>query len=197
MVGGAPRSGKSTLAQQFGAKRKIGWVSTDLLFEVLKAKEVEGTQIVWDATPQAITANADWFYPCLERFVFGASSLSEGYVIEGVSFLPDHVAQLSERYDVRPVFLGCSSMTLEQLDRFPGQSKGYAGLSLPLRRQIAADVPRWSEYIRQEAERFGHAYIDTSDDFSARLREAEAVLLSAPAVEKRDKGSSDASRGNP
>jgi len=45
-----------------------------------------------------------------------------------------------------------------------------------MRRQIVDDVPRWSAFIRQEAGRCGYRYIDMSDDFPARLQEAEAVL---------------------
>jgi hypothetical protein len=47
-----------------------------------------------------------------------------------------------------------------------------------MRRQIARDVPLWSEFIRQEAERFGYPYVDTASDFPLRLQEAEVVLTS-------------------
>jgi len=75
-------------------------------------------------------------------------------------------------------------MTLERFDQFPGRSHGYARLPEELRRQIVHDVPRWSAFIRQEANRFGHPYIDMSDDFSARLQEAEAVLTAVDMEEK-------------
>lgn len=39
-IGGAPRSGKSVLGQQFATKQGISWISTDLLVEILKAKHV-------------------------------------------------------------------------------------------------------------------------------------------------------------
>jgi hypothetical protein len=67
-------------------------------------------------------------------------------------------------------------MTLERLDRFPGHSVGYSYLPEAMRRNIAHDVPLWSEFIRQQAERFGCPYIDMADDFPQRLAEAEAVL---------------------
>lgn len=178
LVGGAPRAGKSILARQVSAKLKIGWVSTDLLMKVLSVKNVEGIKVEWNAAPEAITANAEWFFPCLERFVWGASSMAESYLIEGVDFLPAQVAQLSAQYQIRPVFLGCSQMTLERFDRFPGHSRGYAALPEAMRCQIVQDVPLWSQFIRQEAERFSYPYVDMSDDFPARLSEAEALLAS-------------------
>ena len=177
LIGGAPRSGKSVLGQQFAARQGISWITTDLLVELLKVKGVEGGPTQWDASPAAIAATAEWFYPCLERFVWGAGSLADDYVIDGVSFLPAQVAQLAAEHTVSAIFLGCSQMTLARFDRFPGRSHGYAKLPEETRRQFAADVPLWSEFVRQEAARFGYPYIDMSDDFALRLLEAEAALL--------------------
>ena len=178
LIGGAPRAGKSILAQQVSTKLKIGWVSTDLLVELLRVKNEEGVKAKWDAAPKAIIADAEWFFPYLERFIWGVSSLAENYVIEGVGFLPAQVVQLSAQYPVRSVFLGCSQMMLESLDQFPGRSRGYGMLPEAMRRQIAQDVPQWSEFIRQESKRFGYPYVDTIGNFPQRLLEAEAVLAS-------------------
>jgi hypothetical protein len=96
------------------------------------------------------------------------------------------VAKLTQ-YPIRAVFLGCSQMTLARFDRFPGRSHGYAGLPEAMRRQIVHDVPLWSELIRQEASRFGYRYVDTSDNFSSRLHEAETVLTASTVLEGLDK----------
>jgi hypothetical protein len=177
LIGGAPRAGKSILGQKLAAQLRIGWISTDLLTEMLKAKNVPGLQHKWDATPEAVTATAEWFFPCLERFVWGVQSMADNYLIEGVSFLPAQVVQLSDQYLIRSVFLGCSQMTLERFDKFPGHSRGYATLPEEMRRQFAHDVPLWSEFIRQEAEQWGRPYVDMSEDFQSRLVEAETVLI--------------------
>jgi hypothetical protein len=176
LVGGAPRVGKSILGQQIAARLRIGWISTDLLWELLRVKHVAGAKSEWNATPEAITAAAEWFFPCLERFVWGVNSMAESYVIEGVDFLPEQIAQLTADYQIRSVFLGCSKMTLERFDRFPGHSRGYATLPEEMRRQFAHDVPLWSEFVRGEAERFQQPYVDMIGDFDSRLRGAGAVL---------------------
>ncbi len=176
LIGGAPRTGKSILCQQIAARLKIGWISTDLLVEMLRVKQVKGTKAEWNATPEAIAAAGNWFYPCLERFMWGVEAMAESYVIEGVAILPAQVAQLTAHYEVSTVFLGCSQMTLSRFDRYPGRSRGYAGLPEEVRRQFAHDIPRWSEYVQQEADRFGCPYVDMSDDFPLRLNEAEALL---------------------
>lgn len=177
LIGGAPRSGKSLLCQQIASKQKIGWISTDLLVELLRVHNEVGVKTEWNAAPEAIAANAEWFFPYLARFVWGISSLAESYVIEGVDFLPAQVARLSTQCPIRPVFLGRSSITLEQFDQFPGCSRGYAGLPEELRRQIVRDVPLWSTFVRQEAERFGYRYIDMNGDFTPHLNQAEELLL--------------------
>ena len=98
LIGGAPRAGKSILGQQIATKLNIGWISTDPLMELLRAKNVAGTKTEWNAAPEAIAANAEWFFPCLERFIWSVNALTESYLIEGVDFLPAQVAQLAENY---------------------------------------------------------------------------------------------------
>lgn len=176
LVGGAPRTGKSILGQRIAAELNTGWISTDLLLELLRVKQVAGVKKEWNAAPEAIAAAAEWFYPFLERFVWGVSALAESYLIEGVDFLPAQIAQLSSQYHLRTLFLGCSKMTFERFDRFPGRSRGYAGLPEETRRRFAGDVPRWSKFVRQECKRFGYPYIDMSDDFPSRLNQAGALL---------------------
>jgi hypothetical protein len=117
--------------------------------------KVAGIKTEWNATPEALTTNAEWFFPYLERFVWGVRSFSDDFVIEGVDFLPAQVAQLATHYPIRAVFLGCSNLTMEVFEHFPGRSRGYIGLPEAFRRQIVQDVPPWSAFIRQEAERSG------------------------------------------
>jgi len=181
LIGGAPRVGKSILCQRLAAKLKIGWISTDLLIGLLQVKAEDGVKKEWDATPEAITSAAEWFFPFLQRFVWGVNSLAEDYIVEGVDFLPAHAVLLGAQYPIRSVFLGRSQMTLEQFDRFPGRSKGYADLPEALRRQIVQDVPRWSAFIQAEAARCGCRYIDMQGDFASHLDEAEAFLVASTA----------------
>jgi hypothetical protein len=178
-VGGAPRAGKTILGQQISTKLSIGWVSTDLLLTLLGMTKVEGIKTEWNAAPEAITANAKWFFPYLETFVWGVNSMVEHYVIEGVDFLPTQVAELAAQYPIRTVFLGCSRMTPATLEQFPGRSQGYSGLPEEFRRQIANDVPLWSEFIRQQSESFGYPYIDTVNDFPKQLIQAESILTAS------------------
>ena len=71
---------------------------------------------------------------------------------------------------------GMLSYDVEGSQSIPRTFAGYGSLPEALRRQIVQGVPRWSAFIRQEAERFGYAYVDMVSDFSQRLAEAEIVL---------------------
>ncbi|MFN8444801.1 MAG: hypothetical protein U0175_28705 [Caldilineaceae bacterium] len=175
-IGGAPRVGKSSLTQRLAAKLQIGWISTDLLIDILRTKGDVTIKQQWDAAPEAIKAAAEFFFPYLERFVWGVNSMADSYIIEGVDFLPTQIAQIAVRYATRSLFLGCSQLTLEQFDQFPGRSHGYAALPEELRRQIVQDVPPWSDFVRQEAQQFDYPYLDMRGDFSSRLQEAETIL---------------------
>ena len=182
LIGGVPRVGKTILSQRLCTTLKVGWISTDLLMDLMRFANVPGCKMKWDATPEAITAGAEWFFPYLERFLWGVTSFADDYVIEGVDFLPAQVAQLTAKYPIRAVFLGCSHMTLESFTQFPGRSKGYINFSEEQRRQIVEDVPRWSAFIRQEAERFGYVYVDMAGDFAQRLAEAERMLTATDSL---------------
>ena len=176
LIGGAPRTGKSILGQRFAANQNIGWISTDLLMETLRVKGDEGVKTEWNANPEAVKSDAEWFFPYLKRFVWGVNRQAEHYVIEGVDFLPAQVAQLDAEYPIRSVFLGCSRMTLERFDRFPGRSRGYSRLPEDVRQQMVDDILLWSEFIKREANRFGYPYVDMVEKFHSRLDEAEAIL---------------------
>lgn len=165
------------LCQQFAAHERIGWTSTDVLYDLLRVGGVVGVKNEWDASREAIASHAEWFYPYLQRLTWSVNSLADHYVIEGVGILPKQVKQLSEEYKLRAVFLGNSQMTVERLDAYPGRSRGYAELPIELKYQIATDVPQWSEYVAQEAEAYGYGYVDTGADFERQLQRAEAMLL--------------------
>src|SRR5215217_4052219 len=100
LIGGAPRAGKTILAQRLSSKFQVGWISTDLLLTLLGMTDVEGIKNGWNAAPEAVTASAEWFFPYLERFIWGVSSMAEQCVIEGVDFLPGQVAQLALQYQL-------------------------------------------------------------------------------------------------
>jgi len=44
LIGGAPRAGKSILGQRVAVNLKTGWISTDLLAELLRIRNEDGAK---------------------------------------------------------------------------------------------------------------------------------------------------------
>jgi len=63
---------------------------------------------------EAIVAAAEWFFPCLQRFVLGVNSMAESYVVEGVDFLPEQITS---------PFLVCRPILLSQVMSVPMQNR--------------------------------------------------------------------------
>lgn len=174
-IGGAPRVGKSTLCQSVASSEGFGWLSTDLISEVLREAGVKMPE-AWDADSESVFEQCERFFPFLERLALGLQSMTQHYLIEGVDFFPRHLASLKHRVELTGVFLGSSQMTPHQVRG--GKSLGYAELPETLCEQIAADVPLWSLEIEKEASSAGYPYFDMSEgDFSENLKLAASSLL--------------------
>jgi hypothetical protein len=113
LLGGAPRVGKSIVSQQIASELGFGWISTDLLVELLQMKDEHGVSVEWNAAPEAILSLAEWFFPYLERFVWGVNTQAENYLIEGVGFLPAQLKSIEDTSCVLP------SLALAGLDSAP------------------------------------------------------------------------------
>ena len=100
-IGGAPRVGKSTLCQDIASSEGYGWLSTDLIAEVLREAGVKMPE-TWDARPESIFEQCERFFPYLERLALGLQSMTQHYVLEGVDFFPRNLASLKDRVELKP-----------------------------------------------------------------------------------------------
>jgi hypothetical protein len=157
------------------AELRTNWISTDLMIGLLSVSGAQIVHIDWNK-PESITAAAEWFFPYLKRFVGGANYMADGYLIEGVDFLPVQVRRLSEEFEIRAIFLGRSELTLDDFNNYPGRSHGYLSVPEEVRQQIIQHIPMHSEIVRRGANRFEFPYIDMVGDFSSRLEEAARLL---------------------
>lgn len=121
LIGGAPATGKTTLAKFFSKKLNVPWISTDLIrswmksivskddfpdlfnfvnitaeehytkFDVLETinYEVARDKEVFKGVKSFIDSNDEWV----------------SFIIEGISIHPDFVSQLSDDFNIIPVFL--------------------------------------------------------------------------------------------
>ena len=82
LIGGAPRCGKTLLAQRVASALRAGWCSTDTVRDVvtmlLPGFEAAG------GVGRPPGAEADLFFPYFERTAESCAYLAEDYVVEGV-----------------------------------------------------------------------------------------------------------------
>jgi len=176
VIGGAPRVGKTLLAERVARELGASWISTDVLRTTIQVGVPDLTHIEWGDV-SGIPQHAERFFPYLERFMWGVASLRSPYVIEGVDFLPEQAADLANKFAVRSVFLGNSTMTATLLGTQLGRQPWLAGTSPEQLRSMAGHVVDHTKLIERECARFGLAFVDVADDFDLRSREAAAILV--------------------
>jgi hypothetical protein len=127
---------------------------------------------------------ADLFYPYFERVVESCNYLVDDYLIEGVGFMPRHVAALDDGLEVRPVFVGMQHVQLDKLLAMEGRNRWHRELDDTTLAGLPSWIESWSKEIENECARLSLPYIELGDDFLAGLDTARRVLL----------GSSEATR---
>lgn len=184
VIGGPARVGKSTVARTVAARAGIGWVSGDALSAIAA---VAGVSLESRWSVDDLKRQAAKFFPFFRAFAESSVAFHGPYVIEGISILPEHVAELADAgLPVRACFLGDESVTGDDiLSRAEGFVPDGAGRQLHLwvrelsaggRDGYAREVRSVSAFFRSEAERFGYPYIDMGSSFE-RGCEAVAVAL--------------------
>jgi len=85
LIGGAPRCGKTLLAQRVASALGAGWCSTDTVRDVVTMLLPGFASAGGVGVPPG--SEADLFFPYFERTAESCSYLAEDYVVEGVGFL--------------------------------------------------------------------------------------------------------------
>lgn len=175
LLGGAARCGKTTLASRAAGSRGFGWLSTDTARDV-----VDMLMPLYEAggIGRSHGDEADAFFPFFERTVESCAYLAEHYVIEGVGFLPRHVARLSDHLDLRVVFVGQSHVEVADILEHEGRNLWHRNLDDETLARVPRWIEEWSAEIEAECATFGSPYVDLTSDFAAGHARAERLLFS-------------------
>ena len=123
LIGGAPTTGKSVMAQKIAARLNMPWISSDQLRDVVRPyADKERFPTLYDS--QGMTAEeflerysaqeicsmefaqAADVWPAIQGLVSNTYNWVDGYVIEGVNVLPRYVAPIiKDNPRIKPVFL--------------------------------------------------------------------------------------------
>ena len=188
LIGGAPRCGKTTFSKILAAKKRISWISTDLIesvvAEYMSPDEIRKglpTANVCTALPQEslrteiISAKTLW--PGTKRFIKALLKWKHDYVIEGVHLLPQFVHELEklEHWDeVRVLYL----VKQDQQRIIEGFKRSRIESDWLLQciksdhdfRHASAMVRCKSLYLKKQALKYHYPVVNTEKDFKQTLR---------------------------
>jgi hypothetical protein len=179
LVGGAPRVGKSSLAQRLLEIDGIPFLPTDVLRTVLRRVLPELDAI--DQDPVDASLLAEFMYSHIEQAAEVCLEEAECFVIEGFELSPSYLARLRAalgQAEVRGCFLGHGSFSVEDLAGYRGPKPQHRGAAREELREAAAWTRRRSRQLRGECRRAGVPYVDVGElGFEAAMRQARRLLL--------------------
>ncbi len=180
LVGGAPRVGKSSLAQRLLEADGIPWLPTDVLRTVLRRVLPELDAIDQDPVDAGLLAEV--MYPHVEQAAAVCAEEAERFLIEGFELSPSYPARLRAALGggtaVRACFLGHDGFSLGDLVAYRGPKPQHHGASREELREAAAWIRRRSRQLRQECADAGVPYVDVGEvGFEAAMVRARRHLL--------------------
>jgi hypothetical protein len=178
-VGGAARTGKSMLSRRLLDKRKIPFLSSDVLIMGL----VRGMPELKIEPDEGALVSAERIWPLIYEMSRSLLYDKTDYLFEG-ELLPYQVARQRDEAPNQVIgcFLGYDRIdpqeklrTIRQYSDFPNywpQEMDDAKLLAIVEREIA-----FSRYLRRECQRYDLPYFDFSYDFEAVHDQVETYIL--------------------
>lgn len=180
LIGGAPRVGKSTLTKLMLERDKIGYVDADwIIFMLMHAAPQLGVAAFTDLNLAEFKNKAVNFYPFLHEFVKYNQPVIDKYIVEGDSFLPEHVISLQNEFQVRACFLGTSKLSPEILLDNPSSNNWIKKLTHEQLIVLCNWVIETSEYLKKECAVNNIMYFDVANNYPGQLEKAYQYLIRA------------------
>lgn len=180
LVGGAPRTGKSSLAQRLLHADGIAWLPTDVIRTVLRHALPDLDAL--DQDPVDAGLLADYMYPHIRQAAEVCAEESETFLIEGFELAPWYLERLRgdlEAVEVRACFLGHENFTAADLAQYRGpKPQGEDAMSMQELEASAAWIRARSRELRLDCQEAGASYVDIAQvGYETALRQARRALL--------------------
>jgi 2-phosphoglycerate kinase len=200
LIGGAPRCGKTILAEWLSRKKNISYLSTDTVrqmviactshtqleekFPYIKLQESSAPYHDVNEYPPEILLNSEItesisVWPSIRALIEGLIEHDRDFVIEGVHLLPSLVHTLGkESYWQKIKILYLIKTDIDHIkDGFYKNTSNHDWVSGALKNEallgkIAHMVRVKSLYIAQEGSKFGFDVINTEEEFDLKLAHA-------------------------
>jgi hypothetical protein len=180
LVGGAPRVGKSSLAQRLLKAEGLPWLSTDVVRTVLRRVLPELDAL--DQDPVDAARLAEFMYPHIEQAAEVCVEEAEQFLIEGFELSTMYPARLQaalQGVEVRACFLGHVTFSADDLASYRGpKPQGEAEASLAELTAASAWIRRRSDQLRQDCGEAALPYFDVGHlGFETAMRQAQRTLV--------------------
>ena len=180
LVGGAPRVGKSALAQRLLAIDGIPWLPTDVIRTVVRrvVPDVDAA----DQDPVDAAALAETMYPHIEQAAQVCAEEANHFLIEGFKVAPSYPMRLRAALggtDIRACFLGHGLFSAEDLAGYRGpKPQSESDLSPGELREAARWIRHRSKQLRQQCAALRVPYVDVGEaGFEAAMTDARRLLV--------------------
>jgi 2-phosphoglycerate kinase len=204
LIGGAPRSGKTTLAKKLALKTGIPWVSTDTLESIVM--EYTSRESIDDLFPKSLmrrqtNQSNDEMYTtyssgqivnayltqgknlerAIEVFVECEAKYKHEFILEGHHIHPEFVTHLKERFELKAIFVGRDSVekTKDAITQHSHENDWVTRKTKnpEIYQKIAEMLVDFSQYYKESAKVSGLTYISVEDDYNEKIEELSTTLV--------------------
>lgn len=198
LIGGAPRLGKSILAQKIKKDFNIPALSMDILsgFEIKNLTEDERKKrfpvpdfsskasentITPEQRVELTVIGAKSMEPMMSQLISDTIRDGKSLLLEGYHILPEFVRDLSTKYgegQIRSLFIGSvqTGQVTEGILKNTVEN-WITSQSSEVIYQAAEFVVAFSDYIRKEAEKYKLPYTERTTDFESDIKRLSEKLL--------------------
>jgi hypothetical protein len=180
LVGGAPRVGKSALAQRLLQSDGIPWLPTDVIRTALRFVVPEIDTV--DQDPVDAAQLADVMYPHVETVAEVCAEEADRFLIEGFEVSTTYPARLRMALggiSVRSCFLGNCTYSADDLAAYRGPKPQHESeASRTELEEAAAWIRQRSGQLRDDCRQQGLPYVDAGElGFHSAMTQARGHLL--------------------
>ena len=203
LIGGVPRSGKTTLAKKLSLKVGVPWVSTDTLESVVmeyvspesferlfpKSRMRKKTNLSNDemyaqyASKEIIDSyisQGKSLERAIQMFVECEAKYNHQFILEGHHIQPEFVARLKERFELKAIFVGRDSVekTVDATTQHANENDWVTTKTKNPEtfQKIAEMLVDFSQYVSESAKANGLTYVNVEDHFNEKIEEVSTML---------------------
>ncbi len=182
LIGGAPRSGKTTLARRMLAEHGVPYFSIDTLIASLASTHPELGMRVSDPALKRM----EIVWPTIRKVATDVVQSGDNLLLEGDVLLPKHLIEFGHttRAGIKTCFIGYADVDpLKKLRAIREHASDGIDWTEELDDarllSLIGELRTFSEYLRRECCHYKIPYFDGSTCFASAIREAKAYLHSA------------------